>query len=209
MARHGDATAMSLHATKLLHTAEGGFVVSPSPNVTESVRVMRNFGLSDGLATRPGLNAKMSELHAALGLALIDGLAEELDRRQAVRQAYDAAFADADGVSVVGIDQGAPRTPRGLGYYSIRVDSTTRDALVLALADADVSARGSFSLICAHGSRFDPPIAPAALTNATEASLELVSLPFDGQMTTADAERVAAIVLDHVAGSIARGGRRT
>ena len=66
----GDASGFSLHATKLLNTAEGGFVVTRSAR-TRDLRRMRNFGIEQGRAVGPGLNGKMSELHAAMGLALL------------------------------------------------------------------------------------------------------------------------------------------
>ncbi|MFD2842352.1 DegT/DnrJ/EryC1/StrS family aminotransferase [Paracoccus cavernae] len=69
----GDASAFSLHATKLLHTAEGGFVVTRAGKA-DSLRRMRNFGLEQGRVTGVGLNGKMSELHAAMGLALLPSL---------------------------------------------------------------------------------------------------------------------------------------
>src|SRR5262249_59670589 len=65
---------VSLHATKVLGTAEGGLVICTEPSVVQRVRRASNFGLD---SRRPGTgaanNAKMSEDHAALRHAAVDG----------------------------------------------------------------------------------------------------------------------------------------
>jgi dTDP-4-amino-4,6-dideoxygalactose transaminase len=64
---------VSLHATKVLGAGEGGFVVSTDPTLIRSIRARGNFGF-DGKreAMVPGLNAKLSEYHAAVGNAALD-----------------------------------------------------------------------------------------------------------------------------------------
>ncbi|HVZ12495.1 MAG TPA: aminotransferase class I/II-fold pyridoxal phosphate-dependent enzyme [Patescibacteria group bacterium] len=68
--KYGDVSTLSLHATKLFHTVEGGFVITDNDKVAKKVRRMRDFGLSrEGFPTELGINAKNSEMHAAMGLA--------------------------------------------------------------------------------------------------------------------------------------------
>ena len=66
----GSAEIFSLHATKALHSFEGGLVSTRDPALADKLRKMRNFGFA-GLdyVEMPGINAKMSEVHAAMGLA--------------------------------------------------------------------------------------------------------------------------------------------
>lgn len=64
----GDVSPTSLHATKLLHTGEGGFVVTRRDRAQELRDTELRAG--SGLPVRPGLNGKMSEFHAAVGLTL-------------------------------------------------------------------------------------------------------------------------------------------
>ena len=82
---YGDASMVSLHATKLLHAVEGGFVVAKDPLVAEKIEWMRRFGHKGpeefyGV----GINAKMSELHAAMGLCNLRHLEAILKKRQEV-----------------------------------------------------------------------------------------------------------------------------
>lgn len=67
----------SLHTTKSLPSGEGGLVISTRPNLVNKVRQLSNFGINlnssasvpSGFLVAPGTNAKMSEYHAAVGLA--------------------------------------------------------------------------------------------------------------------------------------------
>ena len=65
----GDASTLSFHATKSFHTFEGGAVVSRSRAIARRVELLRTFGLrSTGDVFEPGINGKLSEPHAAMGL---------------------------------------------------------------------------------------------------------------------------------------------
>ena len=72
----------SLHATKTLPAVEGGAVVASDPRLLAEIRRLRNHGIAaDPLASTPGYNAKMSELHAAVALCSLRGLDAALSRR--------------------------------------------------------------------------------------------------------------------------------
>lgn len=67
---YGDISATSLHATKLLNTAEGGGCVTTNPELINKLKRIRFFGHDDSKAVvEEGMNGKMTEIHAALGLA--------------------------------------------------------------------------------------------------------------------------------------------
>ena len=84
----GDAVALSLHATKLFHTVEGGAVVLRDGHAAERARLLVNNGIDAGGRIRlAGINGRISELHAAVGLALLDDMDAVLARRAAVARA--------------------------------------------------------------------------------------------------------------------------
>ena len=65
----GDISATSLHATKILNTAEGGGCVTRDPELHELMKEIRFFGHDDNkMVVTDGLNGKMTEIHAALGI---------------------------------------------------------------------------------------------------------------------------------------------
>ena len=87
----GDISTLSFHATKLFHTGEGGAVICKDPDVASRVYYMHNFGHKgpedfQGL----GINGKMSELQAAMGLALLPHLGAVMEGREVACKRYDS-----------------------------------------------------------------------------------------------------------------------
>jgi dTDP-4-amino-4,6-dideoxygalactose transaminase len=74
---YGYASSLSLHATKLFHTIEGGAVVTHSAQLDRALQLKRNFG-HDGpdRFSDIGVNGKNSEFHAAMGLANLKHIGE-------------------------------------------------------------------------------------------------------------------------------------
>lgn len=87
---YGDAAILSLHATKLFHAVEGGIFVSPHPEITAKVEWMRRYG-HDGKEAYHGvgINAKISELHAAMGLCVLEHFEHISKKRFQLVKAYD------------------------------------------------------------------------------------------------------------------------
>lgn len=88
------AAVFSFHATKALGIGEGGLVAARNQAWVEQVRRLSNFGidLSAGVSTTVGTNAKMSEYHAAVGLAALDRWPDRKTRRQYLAEFYGAAL---------------------------------------------------------------------------------------------------------------------
>ena len=69
---YGDISATSLHGTKLLNTAEGGACITKDINLHEKMKSIRFFGHDKNKdIIQDGMNGKMTEIHASLGLSLI------------------------------------------------------------------------------------------------------------------------------------------
>ena len=87
---YGEWAIGSLHATKVFHTVEGGYVVCPSRKDLEKLRHMRACGHRGDEHFMLGLNAKLSELHAAMGLCLLGKVTDNIAGRKKVSALYDA-----------------------------------------------------------------------------------------------------------------------
>ncbi len=87
---YGDYSICSFHATKIFHAAEGGCVIAHTDAAYKALRLARAFGHEDDTHYSLGINGKMSELHAALGLALLPGTGAEIEKRRQIHAAYDA-----------------------------------------------------------------------------------------------------------------------
>ncbi|PHS64401.1 MAG: aminotransferase DegT [Thalassobium sp.] len=85
----GDAATLSFHATKLFHTIEGGAIVFKHKADLRRAQQMINFGLAgpEDIAG-PGINAKMNEFQAAMGLCVLDEMVANLAARKAIVEQY-------------------------------------------------------------------------------------------------------------------------
>jgi len=86
---YGDISILSFHSTKLFHTIEGGGIVINNDELYKKVKLMINFGISgpekiDDL----GINAKMNEFQAAMGLCVLDDIDKILEGRKKVNNFY-------------------------------------------------------------------------------------------------------------------------
>lgn len=91
--KHGDAATLSFHATKLFHTGEGGAIVFKRKEDLERAESMINFGITGpDTIGELGINAKMNELQAAMGLCVLDELESNLAARKQVWQSYQQAL---------------------------------------------------------------------------------------------------------------------
>ena len=81
--RYGDISATSFHATKMLNTAEGGGCITDDDELDARLRAIRFFGYDAGKQiVCNGFNGKMTEVHAAIGLANLRCLRMALDDRR-------------------------------------------------------------------------------------------------------------------------------
>jgi dTDP-4-amino-4,6-dideoxygalactose transaminase len=88
---YGDVSTCSFHATKLFHTGEGGALFAKDKNLQRQLFYSHNFGHNgpeafDGL----GINAKISELQAAMGLAVLPYMNTILENRKNIVDFYNS-----------------------------------------------------------------------------------------------------------------------
>jgi dTDP-4-amino-4,6-dideoxygalactose transaminase len=86
---YGDISIISFHSTKLFHTIEGGALVIKDDELYKKVRLMINFGISGpDKINELGINAKMNEFQAAMGLCVLDDMDKILEGRKKVHNFY-------------------------------------------------------------------------------------------------------------------------
>jgi dTDP-4-amino-4,6-dideoxygalactose transaminase len=113
---YGDISTCSFHATKLFHTGEGGAIFCKDPELFNEIFYSHNFGHNGperfhGL----GINGKISELQAAMGLSVLPYMNEILKERQRVVDIYNNTL-DFDKVKALKI---RAHTIWNYSYYSI------------------------------------------------------------------------------------------
>ena len=97
--QYGDVTATSLHATKLLNTAEGGGCITTNKDLHEKIKRIRFFGHNDAKdIIEDGFNGKMTEVHAALGIANLNYYDEVLADRKYKYKLYKDTLSQLSGL---------------------------------------------------------------------------------------------------------------
>ena len=192
----GDASMLSFHATKLFHTAEGGALVVRDPIVKERVDFLKNFGIKDeSTVLMPGINGKLNELQAALGLLTLKMVAGEREKRRAIAQIYHERLGDIDGVSLVIMPIGVDNSYQ---YFPIRIAHAhiTRDDLFGALRRYNIYARKYFYPLCSEYScyRMLPSAHRSYLPVAHKVASEVLCLPFYGALSHDEVHRISDII---------------
>jgi dTDP-4-amino-4,6-dideoxygalactose transaminase len=141
--RHGDLSVLSFHATKVFNTFEGGAIVCPDAKSKLRIDHLKNFGFVDETTVvAPGINGKMSEVNAAMGLIQLEHVTTALEQRGSIDAAYRAELDDVKGIKC--IDR-SPTT--NFAFFPILVGedySLSRDGLYRRLREHNVFARRYF-----------------------------------------------------------------
>ncbi|NQX10249.1 DegT/DnrJ/EryC1/StrS family aminotransferase [Microbacteriaceae bacterium VKM Ac-2855] len=185
----GVLTAYSLHATKLLHTGEGGFVATESALLDDRVRHAVNFGIDGGSDTHAGINGKLPEIAAALGLATLPRIGAEVAAREAIRAAYASAIASSGRMR-----PHAPGHERALVMEVVRCDPRDQQRIIRELADRDVIAR-TFPALCADGQRYaGSRVVGGDAREVAELARTAIALPIHGRMPRIHIDAVAEVL---------------
>lgn len=87
--RYGDISTLSFHATKLFHTIEGGALIIKDEALVKKARYLINFGFeNEESIPHLGINAKMNEFEAAMGLCILDDMNVMNEKRKGIYELY-------------------------------------------------------------------------------------------------------------------------
>lgn len=181
----GDAEVFSLHATKAFGVGEGGAIFAP-PDRMAAIRRACNFGLEGGDVACPGLNAKMSDFHAAIGLALLPHFPAHVARRRSVANAYRRLIADLGGTTA-SPDSGWPVWQT---FPVLLPSSFDAQQFVADAADNGVELRRYYHPALPETKWLRSRCPPVS----TDLSRRMVCLPVYSDMTREELMRVSGVV---------------
>jgi perosamine synthetase len=189
---YGHPSVYGFYANKQLTTAEGGVILTDDDALYLLLKSLTNQGRSDDGAwlvhSRLGFNYRLSDVHAAIGIAQIERLDWMQDARARIAARYQARMASIDGVTPM--YEGPQR--RSWFVYAPRLDADlARDAIIGRLEAEGVSAKPY--LPCIHLQpyyRTDHGHAPGELPVTEEISASTIALPFFCEMTDEQVDRV-------------------
>jgi len=117
---YGDLSVLSFHATKVFTTFEGGAIICQDEKMKKRIDFLKNFGFADEVTVvGPGINAKMSEFQAALGLLQLKYIDEVIEKRKRIVYAYRKCLADVKGIRFLNDMEGVKHN---YAYFPILVN---------------------------------------------------------------------------------------
>jgi dTDP-4-amino-4,6-dideoxygalactose transaminase len=163
------------------------------------VDLLKNFGIHDEVTIlAPGINAKMSELHAAMGLLVLRQVDAERAARERIAAVYRARFADVPGLRMFSRPAGVSDSNQ---YAILMIDAektgVSRDAVYSGLKEFNIFARRYFFPLCSEAPHYRG-LSSAAEENlpvAYRVSRQVLALPYYGRLGEDGAHRVADSVL--------------
>jgi dTDP-4-amino-4,6-dideoxygalactose transaminase len=195
MGQFGTAEVFSLTPTKLVVAGEGGVIATNDDDLAEACRIGREYGHPGDYDTRfVGLNARMSEVHAALAIRSLEGLDERVAHRGALAERYRGLLSPIRGVAFPEVLSGDVSTYKD---FSLLVDpdgfGIDADCLGRSLAAEGIDTRRYYSPpVHTHRAYRDLP--PASLPVTERAARRALTLPLWSEMTVDHVARVAAAV---------------
>jgi len=144
--KYGDLAVMSFHATKVYTTFEGGAIVCHEEATKKRIDNLKNFGFAgETTVVAPGINAKMNEFQAALGLLQLKHIDKVIEQRKLIAQQYREGLKNISGLRYLDDTLG---TKHCYSYFPILIDkkkfSKTRDELYEELKRHNIFGRRYF-----------------------------------------------------------------
>jgi dTDP-4-amino-4,6-dideoxygalactose transaminase len=194
----GAAEVFSLSPTKVVVAGEGGLVATNDAELAATIRLGRDYGNPGDYDCRfPGINARLSELHATVAIASLEGLDAHIAHRQALVERFGSAVAGIPGLRITWPAEGDRSTWKDL---TLVVDAAVFGMDVVALRAA-LDAEGIDSRRYYH-----PPIhrqvayegrwaAPRDLPCTDALSVSVITPPLWSHLTTAQIDRMGQAVV--------------
>ena len=178
--RHGDLSVLSFHATKVFNTFEGGAIVCPDAKTKVRIDHLKNFGhVGEVTVVAPGINGKMSEFNAALGLLQLQYIDQALTKRKKIDAAYRERLKNVKGIRCM---QDTGEKIANYSYFPILVEadySISRDDLYQKLKDNGIHPRRYFFPLISDFPMYRglPSTHKENLPAATAAARQVLCLP--------------------------------
>ena len=195
--RHGDISVVSFHATKVFNTFEGGLLVSRSADMKRRVDHLKNFGFVDEeTVIEPGINGKMSEFNAMVGLHQLKYMPAILEARSERDQLYRKRLAHLEGITC---QQPIRQSRRNYAYFPIFVEDSfplSRDALYEELKQAKIFGRRYFYPLISEFPMYQDLVSanPHDLPVAINASRRVICLPLYPDLELDAVNQVADVI---------------
>lgn len=179
----GDISVISMHATKVFNTCEGGIIISKSAELKKKIDLLRNFGIeNENTISEIGINAKLDEIRAAIGILNLKTIDSDIAARQSIFKKYKIGLKDISGIRTMDDCYNG-------SYFPIFVDEQQyghdRDYLYNIFKNNDILVRKYFYPI------------PYELPNAGKLSRTVLCLPIYPGLKTNIIEKIISLIISN------------
>ncbi|MFO7524943.1 MAG: DegT/DnrJ/EryC1/StrS family aminotransferase, partial [Ignavibacteriaceae bacterium] len=182
----GDLSVLSFHATKVFNTFEGGAIVCHDEKTKQRIDFLKNFGFADEVTVvAPGINAKMNEFQAALGILQLKYIDKEIEKRKRVAKIYREGLAGIEGITFL---YDIEKIKHNHQYFPILIDNQkykkTRDEVYEYLKEQNIYSRRYFYPLISQFPTYRglPSAAKNNLPIAERIAKEVLCLPMYGDL---------------------------
>jgi len=190
----GRAECFSLHASKLVNGFEGGYVTTNDKQLSHRLSALRNFGYTgaSGYPIAGGMNAKLNEIHAAMALANLDKIHDQVEHNQQIYRAYRELLQSISGLRLVEFNETGQTS-----YKNILVEITKdwplpRDDTVKIINSENILARSYYSPPL-HRKNIQYEYIPATLELTDFLSERFILLPCGEHVVENDIVKIAGL----------------
>ncbi|MBK8944986.1 MAG: DegT/DnrJ/EryC1/StrS family aminotransferase [Ignavibacteriae bacterium] len=196
----GDLSVLSFHATKIYNTFEGGAIISHDPKIKKRIDYLKNFGF-DGETTVvfTGINAKMNEMQAALGLLQLKDFEFHKSKRKFITKNYEEELKNINGLRFL-----SPQNfvSENFAYFPIFIEEKefgkSRDEVYQTLKNNNIFARRYFYPLISHFPMYRnlETSDPNNLRYAEKISEEVICLPIFSDLSKTSQEKIIKTIID-------------
>ncbi len=189
---YGDASILSFHATKIFHTIEGGAIATRNKNILEKLKLLKNFGIkSDEEVLLPGINAKMNEFQAAMGLSNIPTIEKNTVKRMKIYQIYKTKLKNLKKIKF----QKLTSSKYNCSYMPVVFENQkTRDKIYRKLITNNIKARKYFYPLTSSFDYVKKNTPVYKLNNAKQISDSVLCLPIYPELKLGELNSIIKIV---------------
>lgn len=191
----GDLSVMSFHATKVFNTFEGGAIICQDQKMKQRIDYLKNFGFADELTVvAPGINAKMNEFQAALGVLQLKYVDSYIKQRKEITDLYRQQLAGLKGIKY--FDTDLPGVEHNFSYFPIEINAAefgrSRDEVYEGLKEHGIFTRRYFYPLISEFPTYRglPSSASSNLPVSAHVANNILCLPIYSELTAEEVDRI-------------------
>jgi dTDP-4-amino-4,6-dideoxygalactose transaminase len=194
----GDLSVLSFHATKVFNTFEGGAIVCQSAEMKKKIDDLKNFGFQSEISVQGiGINGKMNEMQASMGLIQLKYLKKVIYQRGLIAQDYRKALSNIPGLRYQYENQGLEQN---YSYFPIFISEKefgkSRDDLFEYLKQNSIYTRRYFYPLIPEFNEYHKNTirVEEGYPVAYQLSREVICLPIYPDLNQEDVSRISRMI---------------